>query len=190
MNASQVTTSAIALIFHLNPDTIWLQETIGSPIHMPNEDGSFSLERSAIAYGLTVNGVPQSQPQQVCSPSSASSPTVTTQANTSGTCNGRPAFISVTSRKTKVKIVRAHLTYVHNGKPNFENIDVIFIDIHEDSADIGCILRAVQEQFGPHCAIVSNNSLEINHGPGTRGTLLVACVVFPWLDCELIMILK
>ena len=60
----------------------------------------------------------------------------------------------------KVKIVRARLTYAHNGKPNFENIDVIFVDIHKDTAYLGCILRAVQEQFGPHYAIVSNDGLE------------------------------
>ena len=187
VNASQVTTSAISLIFHLNPDTIWLQETIGSRIHIPNEDGSFSLEGTAIAYGLRVNDVPavtpQRQPQQVRSQPSAPSPTVTTPVN--GNFHGRPVFTSVTSRKTKVKIVRARLTYAHNGKPNFENIDVIFVDIHEDSADVVSMLRAVQEQFGPNYVIVSNDGLEIKDSPGTRGTLLIVCFVSP--DPEVIM---
>lgn len=181
MNSSQVTTSAIALIFNLNPDTVWLQETIGSRIHIPNEDGSFALDASAIAYGVRVNGVsataPQSQQQQQMQTSPiVSSATVTTPVTAS---HGRPFFHSVTSRKTgtRVKIVRALLSYANNGRPNFNNVDVIFVDVHEDNADAPSMLRAVQEQFGPDYTIVSNDGLEIKDGPGTRGTytLLDVC---------------
>ena len=52
----------------------------------------------------------------------------------------------------------------------FNNVDVIFVDVHEDNADAPSMLRAVQEQFGPGYTIVSNDGLEIKDGPGTRGT--------------------
>ena len=170
MNVSQVTASAIALIFNLNPDTVWLQETIGSRIYISNECGSFDLDTSAIAYGVRVNGVPATTPksQQQVSPNGGST-TVITPVTAS---HGRPMFHSVSSRKTgtRVKVVRAHLSYAHNGRPVFNNVDVIFVDVHEDNADVPTMLRSVREQFGPDYVIVSNDGLEIKDGPGTRGT--------------------
>ena len=63
MNVDQITTTSIALIFHLNPDAIWLQDTIGTRIYIPNDDGSFQLGTSSIAYGCKVNGVPMNPSQ-------------------------------------------------------------------------------------------------------------------------------
>ena len=173
MDIDQITTTSIALIFHLNPDTIWLQDTIGTRIYIPNDDGSFQLGSSSIAYGCKVNGIPinASQPMATETPPSTShtivSPTVGRSAE-------RPFFHSVSSRNTKakVKIVRARLSYAQNGRPVFQNIDVIFVDVTEENADARSIIRAVQEQFGANYTIVSNNGLEIKDGPGTRGSYM------------------
>ena len=123
MNSSQITTSAIALIFNLNPDMVWLQETIGSRIHIPNEDGSFALDASAIAYGLRVNGVSATAPQSQQQQQMQTSPIVSsTTVNDSCNCQSwKTLFRSVTSRKTgtRVVIVRALLSYASNGWPNF-----------------------------------------------------------------------
>ena len=173
INVSQVTSSAIALIFNLNPDIVWLQETIRSRIYIPNESGSFDLDTSAIAYGVRVNGVsattPKSQLLQTSPSGSSTSTTVVTPVTAS---HGKPMFHSVSSRKTgtRVKVVRAHLSYAHNGRPIFNNVDVIFVDVHEDNADVPTLLRSVREQFGPDYVIASSDGLEIKDGPGTRGT--------------------
>ena len=58
----------------------------------------------------------------------------------------------------------------HNGRPIFNNVDVIFVDVHEDNTNIPTLLRSVREQFGPVYVIVSNDVLQIKDGPGTRGT--------------------
>lgn len=178
INVSQVTASAIALIFNLNPDTVWLQETIGSRIYIPNESGSFALDASAIAYGVRVNGVPPTTPQtqEQISPIGGST-TVITPVTPVTASHGRPIFHSVSSRKTgtRVKVVRAHLSYAQNGKPIFNSVDVIFVDVHEDNADLPAMLRLVREQFGPDYIIVSNDGLEIKDGPGTRGMYSLMC---------------
>ena len=90
---------------------------------------------------------------------------------TAGRSDERPFFHSVSSRNTKakVKIVRARLSYAQNGRPVFQNIDVIFVDVTQENADARSIIRAVQEQFGANYTIVSNDGLEIKDGPGTRG---------------------
>lgn len=121
--SSQVTNATIALIFHLNPDTIWLQESFGSRIYIPDDDGSFNLQSSSIVYGLRVNGVlaaaadPQSQQPQ-------SAHAATTSSTGTGSASGRPFFCSVTNRKSggKIKIVRSNLSYAQNGRPIFTNI--------------------------------------------------------------------
>jgi hypothetical protein len=176
VDVGQVTTASLGLIFNLDASTVWLQDRIGNRIYIPDADGNFDLMRySSSVHGVTVNGVVAvpsttnaSQSQSHTPSTASSSVTATPVTSSSGT---RPFFHSVTSRrnKAKIKIVRSEITYSGNGRPNFSNIDVMFIDLNEDNADVNSILALVRGEFGNNFTIVGNDGLQIKDSPATRG---------------------
>lgn len=166
LSVQQISTSSLARIFAISPDSIWLQQTIGNKIYLPNEDGSFCDilgDRNSI-YGLAVRGLPISRNQN--NPSSAVSSTLSTS-----TLDAPPVFKSVMAKrnKSKLKIVRANLRYAGNGKPTFESIDVFYVDIDEATSNVPSLLKAVQEEYGDNYVLLTNDGLMIKDSPATRG---------------------
>ena len=144
-----------------------MQDGIGNRIYIPDADGNFDLMRySSSVHGVTMNGVAAvpsattnaSQSQSQTPTTASSSVTATPITSSSST---RPFFHSVTSRrnKAKIKIVRSKITYSGNGQPNFSNIDVMFIDLNKDNADVNSILAHVRGEFGNNFTIVGNDGL-------------------------------
>ena len=182
----QITTHSIALVFNLNPATIWLQECYGHRIYIPDEHGNFEMPRRV--YRATVNGVRQDSPRSnvptgsgvasTSSTSSANSITLTATStpsdHSSASQLNRPFFQSVASgrsSKAKIKIVRADVTYSGNGKPHFSTLDAMFVDITPGNANQPSILSAVQDEFGRNFTIVGNDGFEIKDATATRGML-------------------
>ena len=84
----QITTHSIALVFNLNPATIWLQECYGHRIYIPDEHGNFEMPRQV--YRVTVNGVQQDSPR-------SNVPTGSGILGTSTTSSGNSITLSATS---------------------------------------------------------------------------------------------
>lgn len=168
MDVQQVNTSSLGMIFSLKPETIWLQLCTGVKLFLPDEDGKFPgilNDVSVRCYGLKVNGVPN---KGIFDTMNVASPTVSTQSR-----DMPPVFRSVISRqhtsKSKLKIVRANMTYAGNGRPQFQNIDVLYIDIDEASANVVALQKSIQEELGENYILVTNDGLTIKDNPATRG---------------------
>ena len=178
INVDQINTANLALIFSVNAATVWLQDRIGNKIYIPDSSGNFDIARhSSNVHGVTVNGVHLSSAvtgtatQNVSA--AVSSTTLSSTATVTPSGSRPPFFQSVSSRKNKVKVkfVRSDITYSGNGRPNFTNIDVMFVDLTEDNADLNSMLALVRNEFGPNFTIVGNNGLQIKDSPATRGML-------------------
>ena len=165
MNVQQITTASLARIFSVSPDSIWLQQTIGNKTYLPNEDGTFCGilgDRNSI-YGLVVHGL------AIRSQNNTSSLALT--APSASSRDTPPVFKSVMAKKnkSKLKIVRANLRYAANGKPMFENIDVLYIDIDEATSNVPSLLKVIQEEFGDNYVLLTNDGLMIKDSSATRG---------------------
>ena len=182
----QITTQSIALVFNLTPTTVWLQETYGLRIYIPDANGKFEIPRRV--FRVTVNGVRQ-DPQRLTAPTGSTAATSSTSSgNTSTSTNvtltstpagpsdhsasqvNRPFFQSVTrSSKAKIKILWADLMYSGNGKPVLSTSDACFVDITPGNANQPSILSAVQDEFGRNFTIVGNDGFEMKDSTATRG---------------------
>ena len=166
LEAKQISTSTLGMIFSLKPETIWLQNSVSNRIFLPDDGGAFSgisKDSSVGCYGLVINGVPLSSTATVSSPS----PTVAASSH-----DPPPFFKSVVSKRhgtVKLKIIAAHMSYSSNGKPQFQNQDSLFVDVDEASANATTLQKLVQEEFGGNYIIVSSDGLIIKDSPATRG---------------------
>lgn len=167
MCPKQICVSSLAMIFSLVPETIWLQKAIGNKIYLPDDDGAFSavVEERNI-FGLAVHGVKKQGEAPMTSNSST-----TLSATLNATNDTPPIFKSVLSKKSKsrLKIIRANLRYASNGRPQFESIDVLYVDITEANANVAFLLKLVQEEYGDNYIMLTSEGLTVKDSPATRG---------------------
>ena len=86
-----------------------------------------------------------------------------------------PAFRSVTAhRQTRgksvsVKIVQSRVSFSESGKPTFEKIGQMFVDVGEGTATVPYIQSTMQAEFGSNYTLVTNDGLELHDSAGTQG---------------------
>lgn len=168
MDIQQVTIQSLGMIFALKPETIWLQLCTGNKLFLADDEGKFPSmlnDVSVCCYGIKVNGVPNKSIFDA--PNVASSTVSATQSRDT------PVFKSVISRqhtsKSKMKIVRANMSYAGNGRPQFQNVDAFYVDIDEASANVVSLQKSIQEELGENYILVTNDGLTIKDSPATRG---------------------
>ena len=158
---------SIIILTQVEPSSVWLKEEFGSRAFFPENDGSFHIQPIVSMNGcLKVEGVPlESQtPQHLAKtvlPSIATTPI--------------PAFRSVTAHRqtggksVSVKIVQSRLSFTESGKPTFEKIGQMFIDVGEGTATVPYIQSTMRAEFGSNYTLVTNDGLELHDSAGTQG---------------------
>ena len=86
-----------------------------------------------------------------------------------------PVFWSVVAhrrpggRSVSVKVIQAHLSFNMSGKPTFEKLGQVFIEIGEGTVNVAYILSVARAEFGANHTLVTNNGLELQDSTGTQG---------------------
>lgn len=70
-----------------------------------------------------------------------------------------------------VKIIQAKMKLPRSasGKPQFVNLNVLYIDVTEATANITYLTNAVRAKWGNDHVIVTSEGLPISDGSGTQG---------------------
>ena len=125
----------------------------------------------ALSGSLKVEGVPcedilWSQDQTAQHFSQTVVPSTTPPAPTfrSVVAHRRPGGQSVS-----VKVVQAHLSFTAAGKPTFEKLGQMFVEIGEGTANVSYILSVARAEFGEKHTLVTNDGLELHGSSGTQG---------------------
>ena len=151
----------------LDPTTVWLREEFGNRFFFP-DSANASFDLPAGIDCLVVEGAAVVQ-----GPSPVSSVPVTTPGYAGGT---RPVFSSG-QRKGQptfnVKVVQASLKWLPNGKPEFNHLGQVFVDITEATANVHYIRSEVQKKWGADYIIVTADGLQLDDSPGTQGMALL-----------------
>ena len=94
------------------------------------------------------------------------------------TPNPSPVFISVVAHRwpaggqfVSVKVFEANLSFTDSGKPNFEKLGQVFIEIREATANVA------QAELGANYTLVTNDGLELHDSAGTQSILAIGLKV-------------
>ena len=92
----------------------------------------------------------------------------------SGSSMTPPSFRSVVAAKRSpavftLKIVKAQMQRLGRGKVSFNAINQMNIELQEETANLDFILAAIQKQWGTEYTLVTNDGLELDNSPATRG---------------------
>ena len=68
-----------------------------------------------------------------------------------------------------VKIVQVCLFSTPSGKPTFEKMGQMFIEVGENTANVRFILSAAQAEFGTDHIVVTSDGLQLHNNTGTQG---------------------
>lgn len=150
---------------------MWLQDNCDGTAYFPQE-GHFHLERVGVPlYAVLIVEGPEIRGQGTTAPRQPLSMTVTTP--TSGPLPP-PVFKSVISTRkgpaVTLKVVKASLLKYERGKPMFQPLTQMFLDLTDATANPEYIQATISSQWGPEYTIVSNDGLEIEDSPATRST--------------------
>ena len=73
--------------------------------------------------------------------------------------------------------MQAILKWLPNGKPEFNNLSQLFVDITEATANVKYILSVVQKKWGSEYSIVTADGLHLEDCSGTQGILITGMVL-------------
>lgn len=149
----------------LDPKTVFLKQEFGRRCYFPEpRSGQFNLgnEVGECVLALTVEGAPFHTATQTvpCSVPSTSSP------------NSFPHYKPIASKKDgsfNVKVVKAIMKKLPNGKVEFERLEQTFVSLDDSCANVGTVNNAVQLKWGPEYVLVTADGLEIDDSAGTQG---------------------
>lgn len=149
-----------------------MKEEFGARAFFPESDGSFNVQAIvALSGSMKVEGVPReeaprSQGQAVQHLAQTLVPSTTPPA---------PIFRSVVAHRrpggqsVSVKVVQARLSFTVAGKPTFEKLGQMFVEIGEGTANVAYILSVARAEFGANHTLVTNDGLELHDSAGTQG---------------------
>lgn len=111
---------------------------------------------------LTVEGAPPQHTTQTipCSTSTIPSPSST------------PHYKPINTKKDgtfNVKVVKANMKKLPNGKVEFEQLEQTHINLDDSSANINTVTNAVQAKWGPEYVVVTGDGLAVDDSSGTQG---------------------
>ena len=68
-----------------------------------------------------------------------------------------------------VKVVQACLSFGATGRPTFEKLGQVFMEIGEGTANVSYILSVALTEFGENHTLVTNDGLELHDSASTQG---------------------
>ena len=81
----------------------------------------------------------------------------------------KPILGSRKKDETNVKVVKATMVKLPNGKAKFTTESQTFVKLTESTANVPFISNAIQSIWGKKYKLVSNDGLEIQDSSGTQG---------------------
>ena len=149
----------------MDETTVWLREEFGNRAFFLDQTNShFTLPNDASR--LVVEGLPQA-----ARPAAAQVATPMPGPSGSGTTSPypyRPFFHRSKSQTVNVKVVRASMKRLANGKCEFANHGQTFVDVTESTSNVNYIRNAVQKRWGEEYTLVTADGLEIEDSSGTQ----------------------
>ena len=78
-----------------------------------------------------------------------------------------------------MKVVQARISGISGkGRPNFEMMGQMFIEVCERTSNVAYILTQIQREFGQDYVVVTADGLEVKDSSGTQGmSEIYACCV-------------
>lgn len=157
----------------VEPATVWLKEEFGTRVFFPENDGTFNIQPIAGLIGsLKVEGAPrddipraQNQTPQHLARTMVVPPTT----------SPAPVFRSVVAHRrpggqsVSVKVIQARLSFSATGRPTFEKLGQVYVEIGEGTANVSYILSVARTEFGENHTLVTNDGLELHDSAGTQG---------------------
>ena len=68
-----------------------------------------------------------------------------------------------------MKVVQARLSFGVTGRPTFEKLGQVYVEIGEGTANVSYILSVARTEFGENHTLVTNDGLELHDSAGTQG---------------------
>lgn len=68
-----------------------------------------------------------------------------------------------------MKVVKANMTKLPNGKVEFERLEQTHISLDDRSANVHTVNNAVQLKWGGDFVVVTGDGLEVDDSSGTQG---------------------
>ena len=66
-------------------------------------------------------------------------------------------------KSVSVKIVQSRLSFTESGKPTFEKIGQMFVDVGEGTATVPYIQSTMRAEFGSNYTLVTRASMDLNY---------------------------
>ena len=139
----------------LDSKTVWLRQEFGKRCYFPDHNGYFNFDCDVgqCVYLLVVEGAPphHTHSQSVPVASSFANPEPANITNDPGP-SSRPFYKPILAAKKEhvfnVKVIKATMNQLSNGKVEFDRLEQTFVSIDESSANINTITNAVQKKWG------------------------------------------
>ena len=156
------------LILQLSVQTVWLKQEFGRRCYFPDQSGNFQFDHEVghTVFALMVEGAPIQRSESVICTTPSTNPVNTT-----------PFYKPSGSKKDltfNVKVVKANMRRLPNGKVEFDKIEQTHISINDHGANVHTVNNAVQSKWGPDFFVVTGDGLEVDDSTGTQG------IMFPW----------
>lgn len=147
---------------------MWLKQEFGRRCYFPDHNGEFNFDHEVgdRVLSLIVEGTPVIQANHTvpCA-------TVATTSNTAG--HNQPYYKPIASKKDttfNVKVVKAKMSKLHNGKVEFEKLEQTHVSLDDRTANVNTVTCAIQSKWGSEYIVVTGDGLEVDDSSGTQGT--------------------
>ena len=176
ISLEQITVENLRRMFQVNPQEVWLRDSIEDTAFFPEPDGTFNLPSAD--SGFAVEGPPQPT-TTLPRLSRYNSPGLSPMSLSSSQSANPPSFHSVVSAskrqsagcKLTVKVMKAKMTK-SRSKPLFDTSSAMHVEVTEETANINHIVQSVKDLCGSQYIVVTVDGLEMEDSPATRGKLL------------------
>ena len=153
-------------ILQLDSRTVWLKQEFGRRCYFPDQNGQFNFghEVGDSVFGLTVEGAPVHHTSHTVP---CATPSISPNSN------NQPYYKSIGSKKEttfNVKVVKANMRNLPNGKTEFERLEQTHISLDDHTANVNTVTSAVQSKWGADYIVVTGDGLEVDDSSGTQGS--------------------
>ncbi len=152
-------------ILQLDPQTVWLKQEFGRRCYFPDQSGQFNFDQEVgeSVLRLAVEGAAVNQTVQTipcASPATNPNP------------NNAPYYKPIGSKKDttfNVKVVKAKMNKLPNGKMEFERLEQTHISLDDRTANVNTVMNAIHLKWGADYTVVTGDGLEVDDSSGTQG---------------------
>lgn len=158
-----------AILFQLDPRTIWLKEVSGSRCYFPASNGETFEDLGEYITTLVVEGAPPSSQSPDGRQRSLAVGGAATADHSESPSTSNVSNLSHKYNSYNIKIVKADKFISESGKTDFAPIESMFIEVTSSNANIGNISSCVKKKWGDDYNVVTKDGLEICDSTATRG---------------------